>query len=268
MRENTFITIQAWMRTKLNLSGSKLLVYAIIYGFSQDGESKFTGSRQYLADWCGCTVRSIQTVLNDLVEEGLILKTETFRNGVKCCEYAVNFTPSEKISPPSEKISPPPVKNFPTPSEKISLNNINNNITNNIDNNIEYKIPETSFLGSCKPKEDKPKKLSLYDKCVAEIYTYTNDEKLQECLLKYLAVRLAMKDKPIYGVNQWIGMLGKLKTMNNQIEVVKISTERGWASFFPNNTSNTGFAGKREVFSEYGTVKSEKGKDSEYYGDF
>ena len=52
MKDTNFISIQGWMRTELNLSGNELLVYAIIYGFSQDGESKFTGSRQYLADWC------------------------------------------------------------------------------------------------------------------------------------------------------------------------------------------------------------------------
>ena len=132
--------------------------------------------------------------------------------------------------------------------------------------------PATSFLGSAKPKnppkkvaEEKPKKLSLYDKCVAEIYTFTDNAELQECLLKYLPVRLAMKDKPIYGLNQWTGMLNKLATMKNQVAVVKTSIERGWASFFDGNQD---FNSNKDVFSEYGTVKSEKGKDEEFYGRF
>ena len=50
--ENHFI-IKGFMINKLNLKGIELMVYAIIYGFSQDGSCKFTGSRQYLADFTG-----------------------------------------------------------------------------------------------------------------------------------------------------------------------------------------------------------------------
>lgn len=137
-------------------------------------------------------------------------------------------------------------------------------------NNISKDISKTatSFLGSIKPKkvaDDKPKKLSLYDKCVAETYKFTDNVELQECLLKYLPVRLAMKDKPVYGVNQWTGMLNKLRGMKNQIAVVKTSIERGWASFYDGNQD---FSGGKDVFSEYGTVKSIKRKDDEYCGSF
>ena len=51
VKENTYINIQAFMRNDLNLKGNELLVYAIIYGFSQDEETKFTGSSTYIADW-------------------------------------------------------------------------------------------------------------------------------------------------------------------------------------------------------------------------
>ena len=127
--------------------------------------------------------------------------------------------------------------------------------------------PANTFLGSGKPKprEEKSKKPSLYDKCVAEIYTFTDNAELQECLLKYLPIRLAMKDKPIYGLNQWTGMLNKLSNMKDQVAVVKTSIERGWASFFDGTQS---FKTEKDVFSEYGTVKSEKGKDEEFYGNF
>ena len=74
MKENTYITIQSWMITDLDLKGNELIVYATIFGFSQDGESRFKGSRQYLAEWCNSTTRSVQTALNSLVEKGLIQK--------------------------------------------------------------------------------------------------------------------------------------------------------------------------------------------------
>lgn len=41
IRDSNFITILAPMITKLKLKGNELLVFALIHGFSQDGESPF-----------------------------------------------------------------------------------------------------------------------------------------------------------------------------------------------------------------------------------
>ena len=68
------IYIAGWMINKLDLKGSELLIYAIIYGFSQDGESMFTASSQYLADWTNTTKRSVFNVLKSLTERGLIIR--------------------------------------------------------------------------------------------------------------------------------------------------------------------------------------------------
>jgi hypothetical protein len=51
------------MVEELGLKGSELVAYALIYGFSQDGESWFTGSAQYVADWCGIARRNAINVL-------------------------------------------------------------------------------------------------------------------------------------------------------------------------------------------------------------
>ena len=44
-----YIAIQDWMISDLQLKGNELLTYALIYGFSQDGESEFKGSLKYLS---------------------------------------------------------------------------------------------------------------------------------------------------------------------------------------------------------------------------
>ena len=122
--DGNYITIQGWMRTELDLSGNELIVYAIIYGFSQNKQGEFTGSAQYLADWVGCTRRTIMSILNKLVEDGTISKTETVLNNN---EKRVSYQAERGC----EKISQG-VKNFHRGCEKISHNiNINNN-TNNI----------------------------------------------------------------------------------------------------------------------------------------
>ena len=49
VRQSNYITILGWMISDLKLKGNALLIYAIIYGFSQTQDLAYTGSRQYLA---------------------------------------------------------------------------------------------------------------------------------------------------------------------------------------------------------------------------
>lgn len=89
INDNNFVTIQGWMRTKLNLKGNELLAYAVIYGFSQTDGAKFTGSRKYLAEWCGCSMATIDRTLNSLVDKGLISRTSyVTKHGYRAVEYA------------------------------------------------------------------------------------------------------------------------------------------------------------------------------------
>lgn len=97
MLENNYITIQGWMRTKLNLKGVDLMVFAIIYGFSQDGQSVFSGTANYLAEWVGVSRMSIMRALQKLVEEGLLIKLDKIVNGVKLVDYKINVTGCNKM---------------------------------------------------------------------------------------------------------------------------------------------------------------------------
>ena len=87
LNDNNFIAIQGWMRTKLNLKGYELIVYALIYGFSQDGDSKFSGTRRYIAEWCGCSMRTVDNTLASLLSKQLIIKHEKYVNGVRSFDY-------------------------------------------------------------------------------------------------------------------------------------------------------------------------------------
>ena len=50
LSDNSTIVLHPFMTRDLKLKGNELLVYAVIYGFSQDGMSSFFGSRRYIAD--------------------------------------------------------------------------------------------------------------------------------------------------------------------------------------------------------------------------
>lgn len=108
-----------WMIKVLHLKGNELLVYAIIHGFCQDGETQFSGSVSYLQAWTGLSYQGTANVLKSLVEKGLLAKVSETRNGVIFCKYQTLYPP----------------KNFGTPSQK-SLDNIDNNnaLSNDKDN--------------------------------------------------------------------------------------------------------------------------------------
>lgn len=84
---NNYINIQGFMVKDLGLKGNELLVYALIYGFSQDGETWFTGSSKYISDWLNIDRRNVLAVLQKLVNKGLLIKNEKIINGVKLCDY-------------------------------------------------------------------------------------------------------------------------------------------------------------------------------------
>lgn len=138
VNDENYICIQGWMINKLNLKGNELLVYAIIYGFSQDEESRFTGSLQYLADWTNSSKQGVMKNLKSLVDKGYIEKIDRTINGVKFCEYRA--TKFNRVLNNVEQ----GIKQSLTVGIKQSLpNNIDiDNKKNNIDDNIYGHVIE------------------------------------------------------------------------------------------------------------------------------
>lgn len=133
VNDENFICIQGWMINNLKLKGNELLVYAIIYGFSQDGESRFTGSLQYLADWTNSSKQGVMKNLKSLADKGYIEKTDRMINGVKFCEYyATKFNGVLNKVEWGIKHSLIGGIKHSLPNNK-DIDNKNNNIDNNID---------------------------------------------------------------------------------------------------------------------------------------
>mgnify|MGYP003705605435 CR=1 FL=1 len=76
--ENT-ILIQGWMINILNLSGNELICFALIYGFSQDGESEFFGSLNYICSALNCSKPTVLKTLSSLIEKKIITQNEGFK---------------------------------------------------------------------------------------------------------------------------------------------------------------------------------------------
>ena len=89
VKEGTYVNIQSFMVNELHLSGNALIIYAVIYGFSQDGDSWFTGSRSYLAAWCQASKSTVSRNLETLCADGLIERRERTESGVLLVDYRV-----------------------------------------------------------------------------------------------------------------------------------------------------------------------------------
>ena len=136
VRRENYLIVLGWMITDLNLKGNELLVYAIIYGFSQKENQSFEGSLQYLADWTNSTKQGVLKSLKSLEEKKLI-KKEMIRYNVYKYSAMLNKVYDN-------------AKQSLTSDAKQSL-------TNNIDtNNKEYrrKIYKKNFYQKRDSKRD------------------------------------------------------------------------------------------------------------------
>lgn len=130
---NNFITIQGWMVSDLHLSGSELICYALIYGFSQDDNSVFCGSANYIANWLGVDRRQVMRILQRLVDKKLITKIEKTVNNVLLVDYkaivpsaAQNVIPCDKMSHPCDKMSHHNIVDIDKEKKDIIIINNNN----------------------------------------------------------------------------------------------------------------------------------------------
>lgn len=85
----SYTVVLDWMHD-LGLKPQETLCYATIFGFCQDGDGRFNGSRSYLSRKMGVTSkRTVDAALQSLCDRNLITKQETVYNGVKYCTYSI-----------------------------------------------------------------------------------------------------------------------------------------------------------------------------------
>ena len=125
-----YFQIHHFMTKVLGLGGAKLLVYALIYSFTVS-EGSFFGSRGYMAEACGTSVKTVDRALRELVNSGLLLRGEV--TNLESIEYKANISPQtegeSQNDAPSKKSHQEGQKVLPLGSEcrtggdKLSHNN-------------------------------------------------------------------------------------------------------------------------------------------------
>lgn len=199
VKNENFVAIQGWMVSELGLKGNSLLIYAIIYGFSQAEGQVFSGSLQYLADWTNSTKQGVLKNLKNLIDAGLIIKKEKNINGVKFVEYYVT--------------------KFNGVLNKVEWG-IKQSLTNNIEYNIEHNI------------DKERKKASTYES------VFENKKvggKLKETFVEFIKSRKLngkkMTNKALELAIDKVRKLGK--TEDEQVRIIEQSIANSWQGIFP-----------------------------------
>lgn len=218
INDNNYYQISGWMINRLKLKGVALSAYAIIYGFSQDDENEFTGSLQYLCDFCGGISKpTIIKALKELTEKEYIIRREEIINGVTFVRYKINLEVVKKLYQGSKETLQGGSKETLIGGSKETLPNNNIPDNNIIDNKSDNK---------------KERKKDSFDKILA---AYTDDEKTLNLLGEWLKVRkakrAAMTDTAI---QMNIDKLDKLSEESG-LSVNEFLCEiirKGWAAFY------------------------------------
>lgn len=215
IKDNNYYVTNGWMINQLGLSGRELQVYAIIYGFTQDGETEFNGSLTYLMEWLN--VNSKHTVIkaiDGLIQKGLIEKRQQMTPQGPVNYYTATTTLGSAKNAPEQckKCTGGSAENAPGGSAENAPNNyIDNNLNNYMDIREEKKDPipfekiRNLYNETCK---------SL-PKCL----------KLSENRKKHIAARW----------NEYGGDLETFVTLFTKAEASSFLTgnnDRGWAASF------------------------------------
>ena len=123
-------TIHDFMTEQLQLSGTELLLYALVYNFSQDGNGCFYGSNDYAAKKIGCRRECVNRNANSLVDKGLLSRTHGSHGGKPTIDY-VAIVPDCAIQTQCAKNAHQVCENRTAVCDEIAHNNQSDNLNDN-----------------------------------------------------------------------------------------------------------------------------------------
>ena len=220
IKDNNYYQVSGWMINRLGLSGRELHAYAIIYGFTQDGETEFNGSLTYIMEWLGTSsYHTALRAINKLIDMGLITKRQVTKKGVTTNFYKAVLPYPTATAETAGVILPKQQRGTAetaggATAETADNNNSYKDINNNRDNLLEEEA-QNDHVPYAKIKE-------LYNKtCIdfSRVITISPNRK------KAIAAR--WKE---YGGN--LETFEKLFKMTEESNFLKGQNERHWTANF------------------------------------
>lgn len=216
IKDGNYFVVQSFMVKELKLKGLELIIYAVIYGFSQSNQGVFRGSLQYLCDWSNSTKQGVLKALKCLVDKGLICKSDIWKDGVKFVEYhATQF----------------------------------NGVLNSVEQGIKLSLTEGSKLSLPNNISLDNNKDIIKDNKVSQVFD--PDTKLNEVIIKYIEYRKSIgKKMSDYSIQLMLKKLENLSSNNDEkIQILEQSIMNGWTGIFPikDETGNRSYGQKQTV---------------------
>lgn len=87
LEKGNFAILRRFMITDLKLSGSELVIYAVIYGFTIGKNHCYTGGIEFLKKWTGIEKRNVFKNLDSLVSKRMLIKEDFYKNNVRFVKY-------------------------------------------------------------------------------------------------------------------------------------------------------------------------------------
>lgn len=171
---------------------------------SLDNDEHCTASNEYLAKFCGCSVKQVSNTISKLIELGFI-------------EIA-SFDGRQRVMKVCNQIVTLHSKNCHSATQNLLPINIDNNIS--ISKDIDIKKKE-------KKKENK------FSKCSDIVETIITDEDVKEAIYKYLKVRI----KVGLTVEQWSDIVDSLYKLadskEDALQIIDNAYLGGYRKFYP-----------------------------------
>lgn len=220
MKSGNYVVIQGWMCNELNLKGNELLAFALLYGFSQDGESSFNGGRNYIANTFNISLPTVDKAIEALKTKGLIT-VDKAKNGKISYKVSLSLRGKETLPDEVKKL-------YPTGKETLPNNNSNKQ---SIFNNIDLKNKKDNNFEFGKSRQPKQ---NLYNLCIANIYNFTTNTTIQRLLIDFLDSLIEMNR--LRGQKQFVGILNKLNQYGNtddqKVKIIEYTIEKGYSTFY------------------------------------
>lgn len=249
IKDTNYYQISGWMINRLKLKGVELQVFAIIYGFSQDGESVFSGSLSYLCEWVGASKPTIIKALKELVEKEYITKETSEINNVTFNRYRANTSTIENLT-----------------GSKESLLGSKDSLTNNKINNNTNISSKDDILG-----KGQPQSASSSGKLFSSAKPQTRKSSVQKTntfitACQREAVKKEFSKEVLAELDKFFIMLGELNCLlpsvsiaeqlthlakvpqNKQVAVVNNTISRGWKSLQYEAEATTNGSSSRSSF--------------------
>lgn len=239
IRDNNYVTLLGWMRTELDLTGSELIIYALIYMVSQTDKQDYYATQEYAAEWAGVSLRSVRNNINSLIEKELIEKVTRCIDGKYITTYRVtDYHKPERKKFPAEK-SGTERKKFPTNIKRtiynsndidfLSLQSEHTNKSTTIKSEVDYTNSSKTTT-----KQDK---IPLKNKIIHLIDEYTDNDGLRKSLYDFVEMREKQK-KPVPTEHAMELLLKSLTNLcgndtKRKTATVDKAIMKCWLSFYP-----------------------------------